>query len=910
MKIELGVQDINQNVDKEKTAYSNPSQKDTARTAETTSGYSLDISGTVTDNAAYGTGDLKSAKDIMQDAGQKDIALQRDYMAVMSNSMSTEDFAELEKDGYSPLNTEIETQVTVVDKIKATLAEAGVVVTGYNDDLSSEQLTEITGSTGRADQIEKTLRENDLPVTEDNIRQMDAVLTQAENIRPLSDDAVKYMLNNKLEPTIGNLYKAEYSAGNDSGKQARGFYQDDTAGYYAKKADTVEWEQIEKQVESIVEKAGLPADEQTMDNARWAVEKGVLLTQDTLVRMDEIKSISIPLEETQLLSAMATAITDGRSPEQASLVQTESIAKQAVSLVNDVAAISDEAVRQVVTNDDELTIRNLKEYDRQIGEAQSEETGSLTEESNSDSLVSAKLFLEETRLQMTVEANIRLLKKGISVDTTSLEKLVEELKTAEQEYYQPLLGNESDDQSETENSTLSGKISLYKETDSLLSQIGSVPAAVLGKLTAENRTLTLSTVYEEGSTLKSTYEKAGQTYEALMTAPRADMGDSIEKAFQNTDELLDEMDLETTEANRRAVRILGYSNTQIDRDSVETVRLADQAVTNVIEKMTPAKTLQMIRDGENPINTDIYELSEQLDQKNEDEEAEKYSEFLWRMEKNDEITADERSAFIGMYRLFNQIEKSDGELIGNVLSSNEPLTLKNLLSASRSNRATGMDVSIDDDFGGLEELIQSGESISEQITAGFGTGEHRSQSYYEGLARDVFDSLTPEGLQNTEITADITLESFADELSQNAGNESYAMEYLNEQLSDIKTAAQVEDAVVKALQDYDEPVTINQLLAADMLMNQRGNAYEKLMNQSKEKSIRKEKLENAISQLQEGFNSEEEAAAAYEEMTDAAKEIVSDAKEEAEETTAIAKDDFEESVEELKEKIEENNPEA
>ena len=37
--------------------------------------------------------------------------------------------------------------------------------------------------------------------------------------------------------------------------------------------------------------------------------------------------------------------------------------------------------------------------------------------------------------------------------------------------------------------------------------------------------------------MKSALEKAGVQYETLMTAPRTDMGDSIQKAFRNVDDI-------------------------------------------------------------------------------------------------------------------------------------------------------------------------------------------------------------------------------------------------------------------------------------------------------------------------------------------------------------------------------------
>ena len=43
---------------------------------------------------------------------------------------------------------------------------------------------------------------------------------------------------------------------------------------------------------------------------------------------------------------------------------------------------------------------------------------------------------------MTSEANLSLLKKGISIDTMELSQLVEELKTQENEYYSRLLSGD------------------------------------------------------------------------------------------------------------------------------------------------------------------------------------------------------------------------------------------------------------------------------------------------------------------------------------------------------------------------------------------------------------------------------------------------------------------------------------
>ena len=82
------------------------------------------------DNSAY-AGHGRTTEEIMMDAGQEDLAAQRNYMAVMSNSMSDEDFAKLQKEGFHPGSTDVETVVTIIDHIKAALVKGGTQIAGF-----------------------------------------------------------------------------------------------------------------------------------------------------------------------------------------------------------------------------------------------------------------------------------------------------------------------------------------------------------------------------------------------------------------------------------------------------------------------------------------------------------------------------------------------------------------------------------------------------------------------------------------------------------------------------------------------------------------------------------------------------------------------------------------------------------
>ena len=88
----------------------------------------------------------KSLLELQQEAGDVDVGVQRDYMTVMSHTMSEEDYAKLQEEGFDLGSMEPEEVVTIVDKIKAELVRAGKNIVGYTDDMDVKELTAALGS--------------------------------------------------------------------------------------------------------------------------------------------------------------------------------------------------------------------------------------------------------------------------------------------------------------------------------------------------------------------------------------------------------------------------------------------------------------------------------------------------------------------------------------------------------------------------------------------------------------------------------------------------------------------------------------------------------------------------------------------------------------------------------------------
>ena len=847
MKITFDHNNTNQNVDKVATT----TYRDT-RTEKTNhaGAFALDISGTVMDNTAY-KGQGKTTEDVMQEAGQVDVAAQRDYMTVMSNTMSTEDFNQMVEDGYQIGDMDVEEVVTIVDTIKAELMKGGTQVIGYTDQIDMETLKEITGSEAFAKELSEQFAKHDIPLTEENVREAKKACDKAAELQEMTEGATKYMVENYREPTINNLYLADYSSTMDGDRQGRGYYADGP-GYYAKKAEEYNWQQLRPQMEKVLEEAGLEVNEETLGSAKWLVEKGIPLTPETAKALNQLDSLTFPQDEKKVLTAIAAAIADGKKAGEANLADSRSNVEKAVEYVERFAKISDEAVDQTVAEGKKLTLVNLEaameepkdiavhsdknaEQDGKAAEGNAVDYAGTSESSES---ITARRQMEEARLMMTIEANRKLLESGYSIDTTELEELVEALRQIESQQKQLLFG-------ETDVDRASEKAAIYAETRNKVAEIPYLPVDSVGRFKVTDEDFTLDQVHIEGSTLRNRYEEAQQRYETWMTDLREDLGDSIQKAFQNTDKILEDLEMEISEENRRAVRILGYNQMELSRENIESVRASDMELHRVIDKMTPAAVLQTIRDGKNPLEMTIPELNEYLDSipYAREQEAEKYSKFLYKLDRNKSITQEERTAYIGIYRMLRQFEKTDDAAVGALVNMGADLSFKNMLSAVRSSKRAGMDFMVDDAFAGIE-AVEKGTSITAQIESGF-------RKFYRDIVADRADRMAKQ---------DATTEK----------------EYREEQLQEYRQFCEVDDTVVEELLHNRQPVTANNLAAANMLMNSRGALYKKLNEYTE--SDKKDKVKSAVTHLQESVTDKDTAQDAYEEMQQVFEEVLEEAK--------------------------------
>lgn len=749
----------------------------------------------------------KTIIDEIEQSGSMDAGERKAQMAVLAETTSPEDYKKMQEEGFSLDDTTSNKIVTVTDKIKAQLAKAGVDISAFGDDLDLEQLAQITGSPELAAQIADSLREADLPLTDDNFKQIAETVDMADSLSPLDDGAVKYLIDNQLEPTVQNIYFARHSA---------------SAGYMP--AEQQDISSFLPQVKNVIASAGLEVNDDTIATSKWMLENDIPLTKENLTYAQALRQTELTTSAENVAALAAEAVSEGKSAQDAVILSGYTWMEQAQNAVDTVENATDEDLVYIVEKGLPLTLDSLREAAaNRVSESTVQDAdGNYTQKGQQ--LLTARRQLEEIRLAMTAKANYRLLKQGISIDTEPLVKLVEQLKDQENEYYRNLLMSEGVDATKEQ-------VELFGEVDKKVTDMRYVPAYVLGMKDAD--VSTINGLHEAGTELKTSFEKASRQYETLMTAPRADLGDSIQKAFRNVDDILNDLGMELTDENRRAVRILGYNSIDITQDSVLTMKAADEEVQRVFKNMTPAVVTQMIKRGINPLEMDFTSLNQEAESiKSEElggEDYRKFSEYLWKMEQNHKISEEERSSYIGIYRLIRQVENTDGAAIGALIQQGAPITMKNLLTAVRSEkRSSKMDYSVDYNFEGVSGTSK-GSSITDQIEA----------AYQNNCLKDASELLTPERAKvlfeqdmEWENMTPEELKAVLTQAGEQADESSINADYAKEQLAQLEQAANADESIYRILDKYDIPNTVSNVLAMESMLNQRNQMFRKIFGSS------------------------------------------------------------------------------
>ena len=837
---------------------------------------SVDMSDTIyarpqAKNEAGNNDGTDMAENLLNDMNQTS-ENRRNDMIVTASTTTSDDYKAAKDDGYDVI-------VTETDKIKAVLAKAGVDISIYGDDLSREQLTDITGSQTEAAMLVNQMKAYDIPATDDNIKAGTDAIDRAKSLTNISNETKAYLVRNNMNPTVSNVYKATYSSSQvQNYKQKVGItdnvkqlyddnqYGDKGAGSQGKISDEL-FEELKPQLKQILEEAHIDSSDENLNQCRWLIDEDIAVTPDNVLLANQIDGITAAGENVSsdfYARAVTEALAMGKKAADATMSQdglTFDMAKKACDVLGEATA---EDIVTLESDNMPVTIENLskliavRDKDSAASQASANKAAdNQITDSREARLVTAQRKLEEARLSMTAEANLSLIKKGVSIDTEPIERVVELLKQQENKYYGALFGESSVEASDD-------RVRMYNNVCDIFNQMKQQPAYVL---TLESADDTVYELYTAGKAMKQSLEAAASGYETLMTSPRADMGDSISKAFQNVDDILKELQIDTSESNRRAVRILAYNSTDITEENIKQIKSVDEQVQRAFSDMTPAVTIEMIKRGISPLDmsmSDISDTARRIKSENPDERDEKFSEFLWKLEKKNEISEEERDSYIGIYRLISQVEQSDGAVIGSLVNQGADITMKNLLTAVRVRGKSAMDYKVDDTFAGVDS-VSSGIKIDSQIES----------AYHTNCLRDVLDTLSPEKMEFVQYDSwlDMTPEQLRQAVYEAGEDNALSEQYATEQLRQFNHAVSAPENVYAFLEKYDVKTTAVNLMAASRLMKNPSEAVRNLWERGDSATARA-LLDETLRRFSESVKNPKELAQAQETLADTAEHVM------------------------------------
>ena len=707
------------------------------------------ISGGVTaatDNTYEGL--LKEADDvksqIMASASDAKLSLKALMM-----KLSGADAVKLDEDGFNLTDATPHDMVNIVEKIKIELAMHSDDYVNYGTAVSKDKIESVTGSAAMAASIESRMQGADIAVNDESVAEVNGALEKSKELKPLSENTKNYMVANGIEPSIAGIYQAQ--AATSSSISADGV----TIGKCADAISDADFEALRPGIEKIIASAGLEVNDKTLADARAFIDAQIPVTKENLEYKAQLDSIDIDMiqaDSEELLNKIFDNMKLGGKAEN-TLVTGSPVddIRTALDTINR-AEYSD--VANVVSKGETFTIASLKlEMDarsfRIEYSAATVSTGNSEVRNQASDVQQAadKAYdtLVTARVLMSANASIYLVKNNISILTTPIDELNSMLMEYEQadEMYEEAQIAYTD----------------VFEARKTLNEIVRNPARVFASM----------------------FDKMNETYEAVGTQIRGDLGDSLKKAVQGSaDDIIRELGLEGTDEDKEAIKVLAANNMDMTKENVEIVKSVNAMINNLIKNMKPETVLNMIKDGVNPMNTSIEEVNEYLTEANDKaskDNEEKFSKFLYKLDRTNGITKEQRKQFIGIYQMMNIFTRDAGVAAGALIKQGAEVTMNNLMTAYNSRKHYDMDAVIDENTGMAE-------------VSGIA-------NYYSALFMANGGLVTPNTLKNVDNSSGIgeqSVEMFIEQLEDNydaAAEEQYYEEYLKEQQAAVQAGADI-----------------------------------------------------------------------------------------------------------------------
>lgn len=277
---------------------------------------------------------LKTVDDITDGA-----TVLKNNLKALCNKMDMGELAGLDPEGDLE-DIDVEKIVTVGEQIRIKLAAAGNDRV-YTGDLDSETVKDVLGSISQM--AADALCNNSYPVTDGNIEEIEQAVKTAKELEVCSTGEKAYLIKNKLDPTVENMYMANHSGSNQAESRNEGITDK-------------EWTSLKPQIEKIISQEQIVQETADFEEIRQLIDENVAITPENILHLEKIneacdfvRGLKSSESDTsnrftqKLVNKIVETMIDQKPAIGVNLSKDEVCWKKAVSLLEAKASMSFEA---------------------------------------------------------------------------------------------------------------------------------------------------------------------------------------------------------------------------------------------------------------------------------------------------------------------------------------------------------------------------------------------------------------------------------------------------------------------------------------------------------------------------------------------------------------------------------------
>jgi len=510
--------------------------------------------------------------------------------------------------------------------------------------------------------LAKSLEAQGLPPTAQNMRAVGTVLMKIRELGNLDDDSIAKLLKEEKALTIENIYLSQHTSAKLPDED---------------KLPEDKWRMLEREIDRIFEREGIVKTDKSLAAAQLLIEREVPITAENVDKVIFLRELESNIDTQKLIYQAAGRIKQDRPLADVN-IYADSLPAKYESIMADLPFITARHLEHLLKQESDPANLTVGDCCRATRYKQQKVAATPENVQIKENLASVRDQILEIRRKLTYEAATSLIAKKIDITEMKLDQAISNLDAlaAEADYSKNLRAMNAE--------ATAANNEMMHELYTRLNDIKPTTNHVFAALLAKTVPFTVRAIHETVSAdrLRAGYEQ----YETVITPKH---GDSFAKVRSKVERLLEANGVIPTNENIKAAGILIKNRMDVTPENITEIRLLDEKIFAIQNKLHPNIAAAMIKEKMNPLDMHIDEILDFVDGfKNKYGEGirDKLAEHIRALDDTKTLTQEERDAMIAVYRALNAISKDESIGLGLGLKYGGGMTLGDLLSDAQNFR--------------------------------------------------------------------------------------------------------------------------------------------------------------------------------------------------------------------------------